>query len=211
MFSILVKGGIVMVPIVTASIISMALVIERSFFWLRQRRRKRQKSLLDEAISMAEAGDFNGALKALAGSDTPVTRVLRAGILQRDLDPAAAMEAGSISEVKSMQRHLSVLDTIITLAPLLGLLGTVAGMIQSFGILSETGIGNPLAVTGGIAEALIATAAGLTVAITTLIPYNYFLSMAERTLEDIECYSTRLEMVLRPERDAERRGIKAVH
>jgi biopolymer transport protein ExbB len=95
-----------------------------------------------------------------------------------------------------LKKRLTILDTIITLAPLLGLLGTITGMISSFGIMSEAGLGQPHAVTGGVAEALIATAAGLLIAILTLIPYNYFSNRAERELEEIEYYGSRLELLL---------------
>ena len=81
-----------------------------------------------------------------------------------------------------LKRRLVILDTIITLAPLLGLLGTITGMISSFGIMSDAGLGQPHAVTGGVAEALIATATGLLIAILTLIPYNYFTSRAEKEM-----------------------------
>jgi biopolymer transport protein ExbB len=89
-----------------------------------------------------------------------------------------------------------VLDTVVTLSPLLGLLGTVTGMIAAFGVMSTTGLEQPHAITGGVAEALIATAAGLGVAIVTLVPYNYFSTRAERTLDEIETQGTRLELIL---------------
>jgi biopolymer transport protein ExbB len=89
-----------------------------------------------------------------------------------------------------------VLDTIVTLSPLLGLLGTVTGMISAFGVMATTGINQPHAITGGVAEALIATAAGLAIAIATLVPYNYFQNRAERTLDEIEAQGTRLELML---------------
>ena len=99
-----------------------------------------------------------------------------------------------------MRRALPLLDTIITLSPLLGLLGTVTGMIAAFGIMATTGINQPTAITGGVAEALIATAAGLAIAIATLVPYNYFLARSERALEEIEGHGTRLELILAGER-----------
>jgi biopolymer transport protein ExbB len=95
-----------------------------------------------------------------------------------------------------MLRALPALDTIVTLSPLLGLLGTVTGMIAAFGVMSTSGLGQPHAITGGVAEALIATAAGLGVAIVTLVPYNYFSARAERTLDEIEAHGTRLEVIL---------------
>jgi biopolymer transport protein ExbB len=106
------------------------------------------------------------------------------------------MEVAAQGEIPVLKKRLTTLDTIITLAPLLGLLGTVTGMIGSFGIMSQTGIGQPHAVTGGVAEALIATAPGLLIAILTLVPYNYFSNRAEREMEEIEYYASRLELLL---------------
>ncbi|MCA9477384.1 MAG: MotA/TolQ/ExbB proton channel family protein, partial [Nitrospira sp.] len=89
---------------------------------------------------------------------SPILNVLAAGIVHRAHQPSTAMEALGIREISLLKRRLSILDTIITLGPLLGLLGTIIGMIGSFGIMSESGLGNPHAVTGGVAEALICTA-----------------------------------------------------
>jgi biopolymer transport protein ExbB len=107
-----------------------------------------------------------------------------------------ALEVAAQKEVPVLKQRLTILDTIITLAPLLGLLGTVTGMIGSFGIMSQVGIGQPHAVTGGVAEALIATATGLLIAILTLVPYNYFSNRAEKEMEEIEYYASRLELIL---------------
>src|SRR5208283_1148052 len=94
------------------------------------------------------------------------------------------------------KRGLVALDTIITLSPLLGLLGTIIGMINAFNVMAATGLGQPHAVTGGVAEALVCTAAGISVAIVTLIPYNYFLSRVEGETDLIESYATRLESAI---------------
>jgi biopolymer transport protein ExbB len=112
------------------------------------------------------------------------------------------MEVAAQGEMPILKRRLVILDTIITLAPLLGLLGTITGMISSFGIMSDTGLGQPHAVTGGVAEALIATATGLLIAILTLIPYNYFTSRAEKEMEDIEYFASRLELALLAQQEA---------
>jgi biopolymer transport protein ExbB len=105
-------------------------------------------------------------------------------------NPAAAlaMEAAAQGELTGLRRYLPVLDTVITLSPLLGLLGTVTGMIGAFGIMAGAGLNQPTAITGGVAEALIATAAGLGVAIAALVPYNFFQSRAERMAETMERY-----------------------
>ncbi|HSE88761.1 MAG TPA: MotA/TolQ/ExbB proton channel family protein [Candidatus Binatia bacterium] len=112
-----------------------------------------------------------------------------------------AMEVAAQGEMPILKRRLVILDTIITLAPLLGLFGTITGMISSFGIMSA-GLGQPHAVTGGVAEALIATATGLLIAILALIPYNYFTTRAEKEMEDIEYYASRMELALLAQQEA---------
>ena len=130
----------------------------------------------------------------------PVARVLSAGLEYQHYAPALAMEAAAQAELQRVKAYLPVLDTIITLAPLLGLLGTITGMISAFGIVSEAGLGQPTAITRRIAEALIATAAGLCVALMTLLPYNYFHAKVDRLTERMEEQATRLELFLRHHR-----------
>jgi biopolymer transport protein ExbB len=110
------------------------------------------------------------------------------------------MEAAAHDELAHMRRYLPALDTVITLSPLLGLLGTVTGMISSFGVMASGGINQPHAITGGVAEALIATATGLGIAIATLVPYNYFLTRVERAQGEIERCGSRLELLLKEAR-----------
>jgi biopolymer transport protein ExbB len=122
--------------------------------------------------------------------------VLASGLAHRNPSLSKALEVAAQKEIPVLKRRLTILDTIITLAPLLGLLGTVTGMIGSFDIMSQAGLGQPHAVTGGVAEALIATATGLLIAILTLVPYNYFASRADEEVEEIEYYASRLELLL---------------
>src|SRR4029453_5704344 len=190
--SILVKGGLVMVPLLASSMIALAVILERFFFWRRFRKYESGETIL----SLVVAGHLAEATKMARAPQHPVARVLLAGLEHQYPAPGMAMEATSQAELQRLKRYLPMLDTIITLAPLLGLLGTITGMISSFGIMSEAGLGQPHAVTGGVAEALIATAAGLLIAILTLIPYNYFSNRAERELEEIEYYGSRLELLL---------------
>jgi biopolymer transport protein ExbB len=131
-----------------------------------------------------------------AEADSPLARVLATGLAHRNPSPAKALEVAAQKEIPVPKHRLTILDTIITLAPLLGLLGTVVGMIGSFDIMSQAGLGQPHAVTGGVAEALIATATGLLIAILTLVPYNYFTSRANEEMEEIEYYASRLELLL---------------
>jgi biopolymer transport protein ExbB len=189
---IIVKGGIVMIPLLACSLISLALTIERLFFWGRIKSQQTVQSML----ALVEAGEFDKAMKLGKESPHPIARVLVAGLAHRNPAPAKAMEAAAQAQVPALKSRLGTLDTIVTLAPLLGLLGTVVGMIGSFDIMSEAGMGQPHAVTGGVAEALIATATGLLIAILTLIPYNYFTTRVEKELDAMEHFSSSLELLL---------------
>jgi biopolymer transport protein ExbB len=190
--AIIIKGGPVMVPLLACSIISLAVVIERMIFW----RRARSRGPVEELLQLVERREFSKAVELGGKLDLPAARVLTAGLAHRNPSLAKALEVAAQAEIPVLKKRLTILDTIITLAPLLGLLGTITGMISSFGIMSEAGLGQPHAVTGGVAEALIATAAGLLIAILTLIPYNYFSNRAEQELEEIEYYGSRLELLL---------------
>jgi biopolymer transport protein ExbB len=147
-----------------------------------------RKQQPDEAIAVADE------------APSPVTWVLRTGIAHAS-EPSGAMESAGVAELSLMRRGLPALDTIITLAPLLGLLGTIIGLINSFNIMAISGLCEPHAVTGGVAEALVCTATGITVAVVTIIPYNYFLARIEREAEAIETYATRLEIALAGSRE----------
>ena len=177
--AVLVKGGLVMVPLLASSVISLTVIIERYFFW----RRLRKRAIDTTVLQFVAAGNLEQALKMAHESPHPVARVLHAGLEYHHRSPGTAMAAAAQAELRRVKAYLPVLDTIITLAPLLGLLGTITGMISAFGLVSEAGLGQPHAITGGVAEALIATATGLCIAIMTLVPYNYFRSNVEQLTE----------------------------
>ena len=181
-----------MIPLLTCSLISLALTIERFIFW----GKIKSQQAVHDMLALVEAGEFDKALKAGRNSPHPIARVMAAGLAHRNPAPAKAMEAAAQAQIPLLKSRLGALDTIITLTPLLGLLGTVVGMIGSFDIMSEAGMGQPHAVTGGIAEALIATATGLLIAILTLIPYNYFNSRVEKEVDAMEHFSSSLELLL---------------
>ena len=189
---IILKGGPVMAPLLLCSVIATTVVIERFLFW----RRIGNRQVPEKLIDLVEKGDFTKASESARQTDAPLVRVMASGLAHRN-DATKALEVAAQKEVPVLKQRLTILDTIITLAPLLGLLGTVTGMIGSFGIMSQVGIGQPHAVTGGVAEALIATASGLLIAILALVPYNYFSNRAEREMEEIEYYASRLELSLR--------------
>jgi biopolymer transport protein ExbB len=126
-----------------------------------------------------------------------VSRVLLAGIAERDHGLKESMEVAAADEIARMKRGLPVLDTIITMAPLLGILGTVIGIIGSFDLLGRSGIQDPKAVTGGIAQALITTATGLAVALVTLVPFNYFVARVQQATKILEKTATCFEIACR--------------
>jgi biopolymer transport protein ExbB len=196
--AIIVKGGLVMIPLVLCSVVSLAVTIERLLYW----RGISSKQPVERMLAAVERGNLKEALSDGQESPLPAARVLAAGLAHRNPSYSKAMEVAAQGEMPILKRRLVILDTIITLAPLLGLLGTITGMISSFGIMSDTGLGQPHAVTGGVAEALIATATGLLIAILTLIPYNYFTSRAEKEMEDIEYFASRLELALLGQQEA---------
>ena len=193
LIQMLAKGGPVMIPLVLCSVVALAVVIERLGFWWRHG----DVGPAERALELAERGKLDEALEIARRSGTATARVIAAGLAERQAPPAAAMEAAAQTEMGRLRSYLPVLDTIITLSPLLGLLGTVTGMIAAFGILSTSGMNQPNAITGGVAEALIATAAGLAIAIATLVPYNYFLSRAEQAVDAMERLASRLDLALR--------------
>jgi biopolymer transport protein ExbB len=195
--SVLVKGGLVMIPLVLCSVVALAVILERAWFWWQRFWWQRASPAdVERLLALADAGKWEDAVNLGAASRSPVARVLAAGVRDREPSAALAMEAAAQAELAQMKRGLPILDTIITLAPLLGLLGTVTGMIGAFGVMAESGINQPHAITGGVAEALIATAAGLVVAIVALVPYNAFTARVEATLESAEQHGSRLELIL---------------
>jgi len=189
----LVKGGPVMLPLLACSITGLAVVLDRTLFWLRLRRVDTARRMLD----LAAQGNWDEARHMGESSDCPVAKVLAAGIAHRNPAPAEAMGVVALRERDRLRRYLPALDTIITLSPLLGLLGTVTGMISTFGVMATGAINQPHAITGGVAEALIATASGLGIAIVTLVPYNYFTAKTERTLDAMERDGSHLELLLK--------------
>ncbi len=194
MMDFFVKGGPIMYPLLVCSIISMTVVIERLIFWIREDMNRNQ-TLVNEVLELSRVGDWEAVRLKTAGSKDFVIRILVTGILHREFSMTKAMETKSADEIKRMRRYLGVIDTMITVAPLFGILGTVLGIISSFHVLGSIAIEHPQAVTAGIAEALITTAAGLGIAIFSVFPYNYFSSRVENAVLSIEKAATSLEIV----------------
>jgi len=183
-----------MYPLLVCSIIALTVIIERSIFWMTEGMRG-NRALVEFVLELCQKGDWDGVKKKVAGSKDFVIRILVSGILHRDFSMTKAMESAAAEEIKRMRRYMAVLDTMITVAPLLGIFGTVLGIITSFELLGTSGIEHPQAVTAGIAQALITTASGLGIAILSVFPYNYFNSRVENAVLTIEKYATSLEIV----------------
>ena len=194
MWDIFEKGGPVMYPLLACSIIALGVVIDRAVFWIKLSL-QRKPSLVDEVMELSQQGDWQNIKGKTIGTKDYIIKILVSGILHKDFSMLKAMEAAAADEIKRMQRFMSVLDTMITVAPLLGIFGTVLGIISSFEILGSVGIDHPQEVTAGIAQALITTAAGLGIAILSVFPYNYFNSRVENAALLIEKYATSLEII----------------
>jgi len=180
----IVKGGPIMWPILVVSAVAICVIVER-FFWWANTAVKRRPKVLENVYEALEQGDLTAAIRLSAQATDPVVRMVHHGLNHPHTSMEGALEVASGQELRGAGRFLSAMDTIVTLGPLLGLLGTVTGIMGSF-----TSIGSAeLAVekvTGGIGEALIATAAGLVIAIVTLIPMNYFHSRLASLQFDLE-------------------------
>ncbi|MDF1578513.1 MAG: MotA/TolQ/ExbB proton channel family protein [Desulfobulbales bacterium] len=194
MTNIFQSGGPVMYPLLLCSVLVLFVVVERFVFWAGIDL-KRQRDLLDEVLELCREGKWDEVREKVRGSGDYVIRILVTGIVHREFSMSKAMEAAATEQLRGMGRFMGVLDTMITVAPLLGIFGTVIGIIASFEVLGAAGIEDPRAVTGGIAQALITTAAGLGIAIISVFPFNYFNSRIEKAAHRIEQYATSLEIV----------------
>lgn len=189
------KGGPIMWPILAASLVALTVALERLLFVARESLH-RDRARVREVLSKIEEGDVTAARMAGSESRDFVVRALAHALAHEGRFSEAMLAAASL-ELRRFTRGLSILDTIITLAPLLGLLGTVTGMIRSFGMLSGAELGAPAGITGGIAEALIATAFGLAVAITALLPFNFLNAREEAARLELQDAASRAELFLK--------------
>jgi biopolymer transport protein ExbB len=203
MLEIFIKGGPIMWPLLITSVTALAVTIERAIFIWRERAH-RKPELVEKVLQHAERGQFDAAARLGAGSTDFVARTLAAGITHRETSLSNGILRAANQELKRFGRGIATLDTIVTLAPLLGLLGTVTGMIRAFGLLGGSELDAPTAITGGIAEALIATAYGLGIAIVSLLPFNYLNSRLEEARHELEDASNHLEIIVK---DGVRTGV----
>jgi len=183
-------------PLLGCSLVSLTITIERLFFWWRQKYAF-SATRIERILERVDAKDYEAAASVKGMGRDSVSAMLAAGLKHREHGLSEAMQVEAGVRIDAMKQGLSVLDTIVTMAPLLGILGTVLGIIASFELLGASGIEDPKAVTGGIAQALITTAAGLAVAIVSLIPLNYFVARTQRETRRLEQTATQFEVACR--------------
>src|SRR5277367_6799670 len=200
-FDFLIKGGPVMVPILICALVAVAVVGERAFWWLRESRRRDPKKL-EQILAALENGDVPAAIQLSEGSVDPIIRTIYRGLNHVHTSVQGALQLAAGIELERAGRFLTVMDTLVTLAPLLGLLGTVTGLMRAFLSVGSAEL-SVVAVTGGIGEALIATACGLGIAIISLIPFNYFTGRLTRLQFELEAAATNVEMMVAPNLMAE--------
>ena len=189
MIDIFFAGGPVMYPLLMCSIIALAVIIDRSIVWMRYGK-------IDSTLSVAE-------LCSLAESDNldlpedsmrnVVMRVLRIGLESRRDESSWSMQQAAALEVIRMGKHLGILSTMVSLAPLLGIFGTVLGIIESFQLVGNATLADPAAATGGLAKALITTAFGLGIAMPSLIAFKVFDSKTLRLKSELETRCSEVE------------------
>jgi biopolymer transport protein ExbB len=194
-------GGIVMWPLLFFSVLAIALIIERIIFWTKIS--NRQNRIVQSVLKLYRQGDVVSTLTALHNNaDLPMARIFLAALELEEPNPEEfrlALESEAQAEIPLLKRFQNIFDTIIGLAPLLGLLGTVLGLITSFASLNIGDVGGTktAGVTSGISEALVSTASGLVVAIITLFFANSFRGMYLRQIAWIQEYGGQLELVYR--------------
>jgi len=182
-YELMSRGGFVMWPLLIMSIIAVALSFERCWFWLTTNS-PRSKTMVWEVSRALREKDLDKAKRLISGNESVYGRLV-ARILAEPITEAATIEAVE-SQRPRLERFMSTLSTIITAAPMLGILGTVLGIISSFQVLDASASTDPRLVSQGIAEALLTTAVGLLVALIVLLPYNLFRGQVDRSLGRLE-------------------------
>lgn len=191
-----------MLPIIVCSIVALGIVIER--IWSLQRKKVMPDYLMKQILQLHQEDKLSLADLSKLKNSSPLGRILAAGLVNRNHDKDVMKEA--IEEVgrqvvHELERYLNTLGTIASISPLLGLLGTVIGMIKVFSVIVTSGVGDPGVLAGGISEALITTAAGLSVAIPTLMFHRYFTGLIDRLVIGMEERALKMVEVIHGERE----------
>lgn len=195
-------GGPIMWPILLVSFLLITVAVERVIFIFRENSR-RQPDLVDKMLELVETDNINGAVEMGKKSQDYVARILVYALTHKEHSLGNAFTRAANQEMQRFSQGLPTLDTCVTAAPLLGLLGTVTGMMNTFSALSGGDIASAAGqITGGVAEALIATACGLAVAITGLLPFNYLNARLDEARHEVEDASNSLEIIIKKSENA---------
>ncbi len=189
-------GGPIMWPILLVSFLAVTVIVERMLFIIRENSH-REPEVVEKMLELVEKRDIDGALAVGRQSKDFVARILVYSLSNKEFSMHNAFIRASGQELARFQQGMATLDTVITAAPLLGLLGTVTGMMKTFGSMSGDISAAAGAITGGVAEALIATAAGLAIAIVGLLPYNYLNARTEEAKHEVADASNALEILVK--------------
>lgn len=187
-------GGPIMYPILAVAIVATCVVGERTLWWWREGMR-REPEKLEKLLGSIERGDFRNAAVLSKDSTDPIIRMIYHGMSHVNSSMQGALQVAAGVELQKAGKFLTTMDTMVTLAPLLGLLGTVTGIMGSFSSIGTAELAVEK-VTGGIGEALIATACGLGIAIVCLIPYNLFTGKLARLQFELETAATNVEIMV---------------
>ena len=202
MFEIVREGGWVMLPIIICSVAAMAIIVERT--WSLRRQRICPRHLVTQIWQWAKNDHVDISRITALRAGSPLGQVLAAGLMNRQHSREVMKE--SIEEagrhvVLDLERYLNTLGSIAAVTPLLGLYGTVLGMITIFSNITSSGVGNPAVLAGGISQALITTVAGLTVAIPSLIAHRYFQRKVDELVSTMEQEALKMVEILHGERE----------
>jgi biopolymer transport protein ExbB len=196
-------GGFLMYPLLLCSLIASAIIVER--FWSLRRKKVAPRGLAAQAWGWVKNGTLEAQRIETLRTNSPLGRILAAGLINhrhsREVMKESLEEVGG-QVVHELGRYLNALGTIAAISPLLGLLGTVFGMIEVFATITTQGVGNASALAGGISQALITTATGLSIAIPALLFYRYFRARVESLVVTMEQEALRLVEVIHNDREA---------
>ena len=190
-----IEGGWVMWPILATFLLALCAILDRIFWWM-QLRASLRPAEQEEVREAMGTGDFVKAWKLADGSADPYLRNLAEGISHARTSMLAAMQLDAMRLIEKSEARMWVISTLITLAPLLGLLGTVVGIMGSFSFVGDESLA-PSKVSGGIAEALIATACGIAIAILCLLPYNFFRKRVSSLRGSLERWINHSELLVK--------------
>lgn len=194
-------GGPIMWPILIISFVGITVAVERMLFIIRENS-SREPEVVEKMLERVEARDVEGAIQLGKKSKDFVARILTYALSHRESSLSNAFIRASNQELNRFSQGMATLDTVITAAPLLGLLGTVTGMMRTFGNMTGDIAAAAAGITGGVAEALIATACGLAIAIMALLPYNYLSARADEARHEVADVSNALELILKKSENA---------